>query len=92
MGGYVSYKRSLNAGVHNSIVMSGQKKIFACYEAKSDMFVHIKECSYERNKLKKIWAFRARFRAFTGHIWPAGCMLCMAALIINLFKNVTFLV
>ncbi len=42
------------AGVHNSIFLAGQTKIFACSRAKTDMFfLHIEWCFYERNRLNK---------------------------------------
>ncbi len=49
--------------------------------AKTYMFIHFKVCFQRICKLKsKSWALRARKKASTGHIWPAGRMLCMSVL------------
>ena len=47
-----------------------------------------KGCIYQENKLKlstKFWAKRAKLKAFAGHIWPAGRMLCMPVLYVLCF-------
>ncbi len=71
--------------------LNGPKKIFfACSSAKTDMLLHIKCCFYERNNQKqtRFWASGTIFKAFAGHIWPAGRMFYMPDLqSVSRFKN-----
>ena len=52
---------------------------FGQYPRAKFFFTHSK-CAFNKNKISestKFWASHAKFKAFTGHIWPAGRMLCM---------------
>jgi hypothetical protein len=48
-----SVQKCVKSGVHNSILSAGKNYFFACLWAKNDMFLHIKGCFNERNKLNK---------------------------------------
>ena len=64
--------------------MAGQKKIWQNPRAKMLGCFPFKVCIYQENKLKasKIFcAKQAKLKAFAGHIWPAGRMLCMPGLL-----------
>ena len=49
---------------------------------KIDMFYTFNGCFYQIKKAEfmKFRVLRAKLKASTGHIWPAGRMLCMPAI------------
>ena len=60
----------LEPGLHNSILLVGQKKLEYLGRTKIDMFYSYKECG----------ALLAKSKASESHNEPAGHMLCMPTL------------
>jgi len=70
------------AGMHNSNFMRAKKSVAETFAGQIGWVFsnfYIVSIKYQA-KYGYIWALRAKLKAFTGHIWPAGRMLCMPAL------------
>ena len=70
------------AGVHNSNLISGQKKKFPMPAGQIVMCLPIQRVhlTIKQPKSLTFWAKRAKLNASAGHTWPAGRMLCMPGL------------
>ena len=65
--------------------LGGPKKLFDLTQSQNDMILTIQRVYLLRKQSKstKFRVQRAKLKAFAGHIWPAGRMLCMPALECN---------
>ena len=70
------------SGVHNSNLMAGQKNFLPIPKSQNVMVLPTKRVHLSRKQARKTisWAKLAKWKASSGHIWPAGRMLCMPVL------------
>ena len=74
---------TLKQGCTTQISWRAKKNFVENLRAKTDKFLAVQRVFLPNKQAKSanFSALRAKLKAYAGHIWPAGRMLCMPALL-----------